>query len=85
MLGKGLGAVFNPTGAAMGMAKKFIAGQQEGGYIGMQDGGSVDMYQSGGSAESPYGNRGGMLSQIMGPDGIPMNIKTRIGGQTVGQ
>tara|TARA_R110000796_G_scaffold58309_6_gene134665 strand:+ start:1219 stop:1974 length:756 start_codon:yes stop_codon:yes gene_type:complete len=76
MLGKGLGALFNPTG---------IAGQQEGGYIGMQDGGSVDMYQSGGYADSPYGNRGGMLSQIMGPDGLPMNIKTRIGGQTVGQ
>ena len=85
MLGKGLGALFNPTGAAMGMAKNFIAGQQEGGYIGMQDGGSVDMYQSGGYAESPYGNRGGMLSQIMGPDGFPMNIRTRIGGQTVGQ
>ena len=52
---------------------------------GFQNGGLVDMYQSGGYAESPYGNRGGMLSQIMGPDGIPMNIKTRIGGQTVGQ
>ena len=51
----------------------------------MQEGGSVDMYQSGGYADSPYGNRGGMLSQVMGPDGIPMNIKTRIGGQTVGQ
>lgn len=187
MLGKGLGAVFNPTGAVMSAAKdaygKWKEGKQEGGYLGyqegdyvdqvgsynrfalesdaeamdnqdimkyramsspegsspemwdsmgergqgymrdsmltkaleqadlspedrfklvqkmstagrklhysqqdgMQDGGSVDMYQSGGYADSPYGNRGGMLSQIMGPDGIPMNIKTRIGGQTVGQ
>mgnify|MGYP003133258625 CR=1 FL=1 len=44
-----------------------------------------DMYmQDGGYVESRYGNSGGMLSQVMGPDGIPMNIKTRIGGQYVG-
>ena len=30
-------------------------------------------------------NTGGMLSQIMGPDGIPIHIRTRIGGQTIGQ
>tara|TARA_R110000764_G_scaffold221132_1_gene309501 strand:- start:14411 stop:15205 length:795 start_codon:yes stop_codon:yes gene_type:complete len=41
-------------------------------------------YQHGGEVNNPYGNRGGMLSQVMGPDGIPMNIKTRIGGQTIG-
>jgi hypothetical protein len=29
-------------------------------------------------------NRGGMLSQIPGPDGIPLQIRTRIGGQLVG-
>ena len=40
--------------------------------------------QEGGYAESPYGNRGGMLSQVMGPDGIPVNIRTRIGGQYIG-
>jgi len=45
----------------------------------------LEPYQSGGYAESPYGNRGGMLSQVMGPDGLPMNIKTRIGGQYVGE
>ena len=50
----------------------------------MQKGGPVDMYQDGGYVESPYGNKGGMLSQVMGPDGVPMNIKTRIGGQYVG-
>ena len=40
--------------------------------------------QKGGAVESPYGNSGGMLSQVMGPDGIPMNVRTRIGGQYVG-
>jgi len=30
-------------------------------------------------------NTGGMLSQIIGPDGIPIHIRTRIGGQTIGQ
>jgi len=50
----------------------------------LQEGGPVDMYQDGGYVESAYGNSGGMLSQVMGPDGIPMNIKTRIGGQVVG-
>tara|TARA_R100001463_G_scaffold77760_1_gene131958 strand:+ start:4639 stop:5334 length:696 start_codon:yes stop_codon:yes gene_type:complete len=51
----------------------------------LQEGGPVDMYQDGGYVESAYGNSGGMLSQVMGPDGIPMNIKTRIGGQVVGE
>lgn len=50
-----------------------------------QNGGKVSMYANGGYVESAYGNSGGMLSQVMGPDGIPMNIKTRIGGQTVGE
>ena len=50
--------------------------KQKGGYM---------KYQSGGYAESPYGNSGGMLSQVMGPDGMPMNIRTRIGGQLVGE
>ena len=50
-----------------------------------QDGGKVSMYADGGYVESAYGNKGGMLSQVMGPDGIPMNIKTRIGGQLVGE
>ena len=40
--------------------------------------------KKGGYAESAYGNSGGMLSQVMGPDGIPMNIRTRIGGQYIG-
>jgi len=43
-----------------------------------------ELFQDGGYVESPYGNRGGMLSQVAGPDGTPMNIKTRIGGQYVG-
>ena len=42
------------------------------------------VFKEGGYVESAYGNRGGMLSQVMGPDGIPMNIRTRIGGQYVG-
>ncbi len=50
--------------------------KQKGGYM---------KYQSGGYAESPYGNSGGMLSQVAGPDGMPMNIRTRIGGQLVGE
>ena len=53
--------------------------------MGAQQGGKISMYASGGYIDSPYGNSGGMLSQVMGPDGIPMNIKTRIGGQTVGE
>tara|TARA_R110002020_G_scaffold67823_2_gene177982 strand:- start:565 stop:1641 length:1077 start_codon:yes stop_codon:yes gene_type:complete len=48
--------------------RKLHYSQQEG----MQRGGNV----------TP--NTGGMLSQIMGPDGIPMHIRTRIGGQTIG-
>lgn len=51
----------------------------------MASGGKVSMYQKGGYAESSYGNRGGMLSQVMGPDGMPMNIRTRIGGQIIGE
>jgi len=44
-----------------------------------------DLYmQDGGYVESAYGNKGGMLSQVAGPDGTPMNIRTRIGGQYVG-
>jgi len=49
--------------------RKLHYSQQEG----MQRGGNV----------TP--NTGGMLSQIMGPDGIPIHIRTRIGGQTIGQ
>lgn len=55
------------------------------GHRKMASGGKVSMYQKGGYAESSYGNRGGMLSQVMGPDGMPMNIRTRIGGQIVGE
>ena len=55
------------------------------GHKKMANGGKVSMYANGGYVNSPYGNSGGMLSQVMGPDGIPMNIKTRIGGQTVGE
>lgn len=45
---------------------------QRGGYIGgYQDGGYI------------YGQRGGMLSTVMGPKG-PMGIKTRLGGQLIG-
>ena len=73
MLGKGLG-MFNPAGMGVTMAGKLAGmGKQEGGYMGYQEGGDVTR------------NSGGMLSQIMGPDGIPMHIRTRIGGQTVGQ
>jgi len=71
MLGKGLG-MFNPGGMGVTLAGKLASyGGQEGGYMGFQEGGYTR-------------NTGGMLSQIMGPDGIPMHIRTRIGGQTVG-
>ena len=86
----GLAANLLGKGASM-----YFGGMQNGGQVdssflseafkGMQDGGKVNMYQSGGYAESSYGNSGGMLSQVMGPDGVPMNIRTRIGGQLVGE
>jgi len=56
-----------------------VAAQHENGGVQPQE---EQSYQTGGDVTR---NSGGMLSQIMGPDGIPMHIRTRIGGQTVGQ
>ena len=50
-----------------------------GGYF-SQRGGYIGGYQDGGYI---YGQRGGMLSTVMGPKG-PMGIKTRLGGQLIG-
>jgi len=73
---------------ATGFAANLIGtglGTAFGGPMGGMIGGSLFGGQDGGYVESAYGNRGGMLSQVMGPDGIPMNIRTRIGGQYVGE
>jgi hypothetical protein len=66
-------------GQSMGdeMKQKYMDSQKNksswgSGMMGFQKGGSI----------TP--NSGGMLSQIMGPDGIPIHIRTRIGGQTIG-
>ena len=80
MLGSVLGNVVAPgIGGKIGKGIGQLFAQ-EGDYVDQ-----VDSYmQDGGPVESPYGNSGGMLSQVMGPDGIPMQVRTRIGGQYVG-